>query len=61
MGGDAHRRRAGQVILGRVAGRAAADDVVVFKSLGMAVEDVAAAQLAFERAKEKGKGRRISL
>jgi alanine dehydrogenase len=51
----------GQVILGRVAGRAAADDVVVFKSLGMAVEDVAAAQLAYERATEKDKGREISL
>jgi alanine dehydrogenase len=51
----------GEVILGRVAGRTAADEVVVFKSLGMAVEDVAAAQLAYERAREKFKGREISL
>lgn len=41
--------------------RTAADEVVVFKSLGLAVEDVVAAQLAYERAKERHKGREISL
>lgn len=51
----------GEAILGRVAGRTAPDEVVVFKSLGMAVEDVAAAHLAYERAIAKGKGREISL
>jgi ornithine cyclodeaminase/alanine dehydrogenase-like protein (mu-crystallin family) len=51
----------GEVILGRVAGRTAEDEVVVFKSLGLAVEDVAAAHLAFERAREKRKGREVSL
>lgn len=51
----------GEVILGRAPGRTAADDVVVFKSLGLAVEDVAAAQLVLTRAKEIGRGREISL
>jgi ornithine cyclodeaminase/alanine dehydrogenase-like protein (mu-crystallin family) len=32
------------------------EEVTVFKSLGLAVEDVVSAHLAFERAKEKGKG-----
>ena len=46
----------GEVAAGRVEGRQRADQVTVFKSLGMAVEDVAAAHLAFERAKERGLG-----
>jgi ornithine cyclodeaminase/alanine dehydrogenase-like protein (mu-crystallin family) len=51
----------GEVILGRVPGRRTASEIVVFKSLGMAVEDVAAAQLVFTRAKEQGIGREILL
>jgi ornithine cyclodeaminase/alanine dehydrogenase-like protein (mu-crystallin family) len=34
-------------------------DITIFKSLGMAVEDVAAAHLAFGRALERGIGMRI--
>jgi alanine dehydrogenase len=51
----------GEVILGRIIGRKTADEVVLFKSLGMAVEDIAVAQLAYTRAREQGKGREISL
>jgi ornithine cyclodeaminase/alanine dehydrogenase-like protein (mu-crystallin family) len=47
----------GDVCGGRIAGRHSATDITVFKSLGMAVEDVAAAHLAFERASERGLGR----
>ena len=47
----------GDVFGGRVAGRRNADEITIFKSLGMAVEDVAAARLAFERASERGLGR----
>ena len=41
---------------GAVAGRRSADDVTIFKSLGMAVEDVVAARLAVERARASGRG-----
>lgn len=51
----------GEVILGHKAGRTAAREVVVFKSLGMAVEDLAAAQLAYARARRARKGREIAL
>jgi thiomorpholine-carboxylate dehydrogenase len=51
----------GDVLLGRIAGRQRAEEVVIFKSLGMAVEDVAAAQLALTRAREQGKGREVRL
>jgi ornithine cyclodeaminase len=51
----------GEVILGRVPGRRTAEEIIIFKSLGMAVEDVAAAQQAYTRAVEQGIGREISL
>ena len=43
------------------AGRTSDLQVTIFKSLGLAVEDVTAAALAFERAVEKGVGRELSL
>lgn len=49
----------GQLAAGAVAGRQSPDDVTMFKSLGMAVEDVAAAHLAYRRATERGLGRGI--
>lgn len=51
----------GSLILGRCEGRRSADDVTLFKSLGMAVEDVVAAQLVVERATTAGLGTRFSL
>ena len=50
----------GEVAAGRVAGRTVPAEVTIFKSLGMAVEDVAAAHLAFERAAERGLGRGVT-
>ncbi len=49
----------GEVFGGRAAGRRSAGEITIFKSLGMAVEDVAAARLAFERASERGLGRGV--
>jgi alanine dehydrogenase len=51
----------GEVVMGTVAGRTSANEVTVFKSLGMAVEDVAAAHLAYIKAAERGLGRGIVL
>jgi alanine dehydrogenase len=47
----------GEVFAGRAPGRTSPRDVTIFKSLGMAVEDLAAARLAFERAAGRGLGR----
>jgi len=47
----------GDVFGGRAAGRRSDSEITIFKSLGMAVEDVAAANLAFARASERGLGR----
>jgi len=51
----------GEVVLGRVKGRTADDQVTIFKSLGMAVEDVVAADLVFRRAAETGAGTELTL
>ena len=55
------RGELGELVLGRVEGRASADDITVFKSLGMAVEDVVAADLVFRRASESGAGTELTL
>ena len=50
----------GQVAANPKRGRTAADEVTIFKSLGMAVEDVAAADLAYRRASELARGAAIA-
>ena len=44
-----------EVVAGETAGRQA-DDIAVFKSLGIAAEDVAVATLVYDRARERGLG-----
>jgi len=51
----------GEVVSATAPGRQSEHDVTIFKSLGMAVEDVAAAHLAWERAKVRGVGRNYEL
>ena len=46
----------GEVLIGARPGRTSADEITLFKSLGLAVEDLAAARLAYERALELGVG-----
>jgi alanine dehydrogenase len=45
-----------EVVAGEIQGRQSADDIVLFKSNGIAAWDVAAAALALERARERGLG-----
>jgi alanine dehydrogenase len=48
-------------VAGGHAGRRTDTEVTIFKSLGMAVEDVTAANLAYQRAVEKGLGTQLTL
>ncbi len=48
-----------EVVAGEVAGRQSDEDVVVFKSNGLAAWDVAVAAAAVERARERGVGREL--
>ena len=49
----------GELAAGRMAGRTSLEEVTIFKSLGMAVEDVTAAHLAVEQATMRGVGTRM--
>lgn len=48
------------VVTGRYPGRAHPEDVTMFKSLGIALEDIAVAGRVYERAREAGLGREIA-
>ena len=47
------------VVNGAVQGRKNADDITLFKSLGLAIEDVAAATLLYRKAQEQQIGKEI--
>ena len=49
----------GQVIVGRYTGRAHPEDITLFKSLGIAMEDVAVAAKVYEKAKAARLGRLV--
>jgi ornithine cyclodeaminase/alanine dehydrogenase-like protein (mu-crystallin family) len=51
----------GELVLGRVPGRTSESEITIFKSLGMAVEDVVTADLVFRRALETGAGSELTL
>jgi len=46
----------GEVVSGETAARAGDEDIVLFKSLGIAAEDLAVAKVVYERAREAGAG-----
>ncbi len=61
IGDDHIRAELGEVLLGRHGGRASAEEVTVFKSLGLAVEDVASAHHIYEAAARAGAGTWVDL
>jgi ornithine cyclodeaminase/alanine dehydrogenase-like protein (mu-crystallin family) len=50
IGADHIRAELGEVLLGTAPGRISADEITIFKSLGLAVEDLAAARVAYRKA-----------
>jgi ornithine cyclodeaminase/alanine dehydrogenase-like protein (mu-crystallin family) len=50
------RGELGEILTGRVAGRTSPRGITVFKSLGLAVEDVVVARHLYERARATGRG-----
>ena len=47
------------VVAGRVPGRVSSDGVTLFESMGVALEDIAAAELVYRKAKEQGIGQEL--
>ena len=59
---DSHiRGELGELVIGALGGRERDDEITLFKSLGLAVEDVAAARVIYERARASGAGSWMTL
>ena len=61
IGDDHIRGEIGDVLLGQVLGRSSAQEITLFKSLGLAVEDLAAAHHIYQKALAAGLGTAIEL
>jgi ornithine cyclodeaminase len=61
IGPDHIRAELGEVLSGAAPGRASRDEITVFESLGVAVEDLFAAEYLFTRARETGRGTTVVL
>jgi ornithine cyclodeaminase len=62
IAGEEHvRAELGEVLAGTAAGRTDGDELTLFRSLGLAVEDLAAAECAVAAAKERGLGTEVEL
>ena len=53
----AHELR--NVVAGRAPGRVTQDGVTLFESMGVALEDIAAAELVYRKAREQGIGQEL--
>ncbi len=51
----------GEIITGKVPGRTTADEITLFKSNGLAIQDAATAKLVYDKALEQGVGKEIEL
>jgi len=51
----------GEIVAGKKPGRVSNDEITVFDSTGLAIQDVAVARLVYEEAKKKGVGTRVKL
>jgi ornithine cyclodeaminase/alanine dehydrogenase-like protein (mu-crystallin family) len=51
----------GEVVIGRAAGRTSDQEITLFKSNGLAVQDAAAARLVYEKALAAGVGTQVAL
>lgn len=56
IGPDHIRAELGELLLGKRQGRRAPDEITLFKSLGLAVEDLASAEFLYQRAQDVGAG-----
>jgi ornithine cyclodeaminase/alanine dehydrogenase-like protein (mu-crystallin family) len=56
VGPDHIRAEIGEILIGKAKGRASKEEVTLFKSLGLAVEDLASAQYLFAKAERDGSG-----
>ena len=51
----------GEVVTGRTASRSSVEEITLFKSVGLAIQDTAAAKLVYDKAREMGIGREVEI
>ena len=51
----------GSVLSGKIAGRNNPDEITLFKALGIGIEDLTATNYVYEKSKENGAGKIVSL
>jgi len=61
LGDDHIVGEVGEVLTGRTPGRRSREEITLFKSLGLAIEDVAAAKHIYEKARRSASGRFLDL
>jgi len=61
VGDDHVAGEIGEVLLGKIAGRTSPEEITIFESLGLAIEDLAAVNHVYRRAQETGRGSRLEL
>ena len=61
IGDDHIQGEIGELLLGTRSGRRSREEITLFKSLGLAVEDVAAARLVYANAQREGAGTSVEL
>ena len=59
LGAEHIRAEVGEVLVGAHPGRGDEDELTVFKSLGLGVEDLAAAELIVKKARDRGRGTEV--
>ena len=61
IGDDHIQGEIGEILLGQVEGRRTPEEITLFKSLGLAVEDLQAAHFIVRRAREEGLGTEVEI
>jgi ornithine cyclodeaminase/alanine dehydrogenase-like protein (mu-crystallin family) len=61
LGADHILGELGDLLVGKVAGRRSANEITLFKSLGLAIEDLAAAHFIYQKALQQNVGTRLML
>jgi ornithine cyclodeaminase len=59
IGPEHIRAEIGELLIGERLGRGSTEEITIFKSLGIAAEDLASAQFLYRRARETGIGTRV--
>ena len=61
IGDDHIQGEIGEIVIGKIPGRKTPEEITLFKSLGLAIEDIASAEHIYRKALGKGMGTLVEL